>query len=62
MSLADYAARQSLHRVGARPGFWRYLKQTWERRDFAITMARFRLAAGQGRIGWACCGWSSGPP
>ena len=47
MSLADYAARQSLHRVGARPGFWRYLKQTWERRDFAITMARFRLAAGQ---------------
>ncbi len=47
MSLADYAARQGLHRVGARPGFWHYLKQTWERRDFAITMARFRLSAGQ---------------
>ena len=49
MSLADYAAQHGLHRVGARPRLLRYLKQTWDRRDFAIAMARFRIQASQER-------------
>lgn len=49
MSVADYAAAQGLHRVGARPPLWNYLKQTWERRDFTVAMARFRIQAEQQR-------------
>ena len=45
MSLAELAAQHGLHRVGARPHFWAYLKQTWERRDFIFTMAEYRLRA-----------------
>ncbi|MCA0250816.1 MAG: ABC transporter permease [Actinobacteria bacterium] len=45
MSLAELAAHSGLHRVGARPRFWSYLKQTWERRDFIVTMAEYRLRA-----------------
>lgn len=37
------AAARGLHRVGARPPLWSYLKQTWQRRDFAIAMARFKI-------------------
>ena len=47
MSLADYATEHGLHRVGARPKLGQYLKQTWDRRDFAIAMARFRIQAAQ---------------
>jgi teichoic acid transport system permease protein len=49
MSLAEYAAQHGLHRVGARPPLLRYLKQAWDRRDFAIAMARFRIQASQER-------------
>lgn len=45
MSLAELAAQHELHRVGARPRFWSYLKQTWARRDFIVTMANYRLRA-----------------
>lgn len=45
MSLAELAAQHGLHRVGARPRFWSYLKQTWQRRDFIVTMAEYRLRA-----------------
>ncbi len=45
MSLAELAAQHGLHRVGARPRFWSYLKQTWARRDFIVTMAEYRLRA-----------------
>ncbi|MEA5116271.1 MAG: ABC transporter permease, partial [Propionicimonas sp.] len=45
MSLAEYAARSGLHRVGARPSLGSYLKQTWERRDFIVAMAQSRLRA-----------------
>lgn len=45
MSLAELADQHGLHRVGARPRFWSYLKQTWERRDFIFTMAEYRLRA-----------------
>jgi len=41
MKLADYAAEHGLQRVGVRPGFFDYLKQAWERRDFAWTMALY---------------------
>ena len=47
MSLADYATQHGLHRVGARPELWHYLKQAWDRRDFAVAMARFRIQAAQ---------------
>lgn len=46
MSVAEQAAELGLHRVGARPPLWEYLKQTWERRRFVGTMARYRLRAG----------------
>ncbi len=45
MSLAELAAQHGLHRVGARPRFWAYLSQTWQRRDFIVTMAEYRLRA-----------------
>lgn len=53
MSLAELAARSGLHRVGARPPFWSYLKQTWQRRDFVATMAQSRLRGSveQNRLG-----------
>ena len=45
MSLAELAAQNGLHRVGGRPKLGAYLKQTWERRDFAYEMARSRIQA-----------------
>lgn len=45
MSLAELAAESGLHRVGARPSFWSYLRDAWSRRDFVYAMARFRLRA-----------------
>lgn len=47
MTMAEQAAAAGLHRVGARPPLGAYLRQAWERRDFAFAMARFRLQAGQ---------------
>ncbi len=43
MSLAALAEARGLHRVGARPPFFKYLKQTWDRRQFAFTLAKFRM-------------------
>lgn len=53
MSLSELAAKHGLKRVGARPNAWSYLRQTWERRDFIVTMARFRLSVQnqQNRLG-----------
>ncbi|MFZ0530026.1 MAG: ABC transporter permease [Propionicimonas sp.] len=45
MSLAALAEDHGLHRVGARPPFFTYLKQTWVRRDFITAMAGYRLRA-----------------
>lgn len=45
MSAAETAQRHGLHRVGARPPLRQYLQDTWERRDFAITMAKYKIAA-----------------
>lgn len=51
--LAAFAAENGLERVGARPSLWAYLKETWQRREFAMTLARFRVRAGneQTRLG-----------
>jgi teichoic acid transport system permease protein len=45
MSLADLAAEHGLHRVGARPKFWHYLREAWGRREFVLAMAQYRLRA-----------------
>ncbi|WP_336715028.1 ABC transporter permease [Arthrobacter sp. USHLN218] len=49
MSLVDYAKRNRLHRVGARPSLHRYLADAWSRRDFAIAMARYKIEAANQR-------------
>ncbi len=55
MSLAEEAAHAGLHRVGARPPYWTYLRQVWRRRQFIYRLARFRIEAqnGQNRLGMA---------
>jgi teichoic acid transport system permease protein len=55
MSLAEDAARAGLHKVGARPPFWTYLRQVWRRRQFIYRLARYRIEArnGQNRLGMA---------
>lgn len=35
----DYANEHGLRRIGARPPFFWYLREAWQRRDFAWTMA-----------------------
>lgn len=53
MSLSELAEQHGLHRVGARAALLPYLRETWERRDFITTMARFRMSAAnqQNRLG-----------
>ena len=55
-SLASLAQEAGLERVGARPPLREYLKETWRRRDFAFTLARYRVEAqlGSNRLG---LGW-----
>lgn len=50
------AADAGLERVGARAPFGAYLKELWERRHFAYTLARFRIQAtmSENRLG---LGW-----
>ena len=45
MTVADRVPAPGLHRVGARPPLMAYLQETWQRRDFAITLAKSRLQA-----------------
>lgn len=45
MTAAEYAQEHGLQRVGARPGPFAYLAQTWARRDFAFTLAKSRIKA-----------------
>ena len=55
MSLAEYAAREGLHKVGGRPRIGPYL-DVWKRRAFVYSLARFRIEAENGRnrlgMGW----------
>ena len=55
MSLADYAAREGLHKVGGRPPLGAYLVDVWHRRAFIYSLARFRIEAENGgnRLGMA---------
>ncbi len=56
MSLAEYAAREGLHKVGGRPPLGAYLVDVWHRRAFIYSLARFRIEAENGRnrlgMGW----------
>lgn len=45
MSLTQIAQASGLPRVGARPPLHRYLAEVWSRRDFVVTMARYRTRA-----------------
>jgi len=54
----DYGAiarSAGLERVGSRPSFFRYVKYVWERRQFALTLAQFRIQSAneQNRLGLA---------
>lgn len=56
MSLAEYAAREGLHKVGGRPRIGPYLVDVWKRRAFVYSLALFRIEAENGRnrlgMGW----------
>ena len=41
MSLAEFAESHGLKRIGARPPFWQYVKETWQRRGFAWTLSTY---------------------
>ncbi|MGP5227066.1 ABC transporter permease [Arthrobacter rhombi] len=45
MTVVPEDAPTTLHRVGARAPFFAYLRQAWDRRDFAFEMARSRIQA-----------------
>lgn len=45
MTAAEFAAENQLHRVGARPPLHKYLQEMWRRRDFAISMAKYKIEA-----------------
>ncbi len=49
MSLADWAAENGLKRIGARPPFWRYLREVWQRRGFAWTLSAYTLESANAR-------------
>ncbi len=49
MSLAELAAAHGLKRIGARPPFWQYVKETWQRRGFAWTLSTYTNEAANAR-------------
>lgn len=56
MNLANYALSHGLTKVGTRPKFGEYLRQTWGRRDFAFTMSLYASESANARTrlgrGW----------
>lgn len=60
MSAAEFAAENQLHRVGARPPLHKYLHEMWQRRDFAISMAKYKIEANnqKNRLGMLWIGLS----
>ena len=55
MNLADYATSKGLTQVGVRPKFGEYLKQVWQRRDFALVMSIYASESANARSrlgGW----------
>ncbi len=49
MSLAEYAEKHGLKRVGARPKFGEYIKDSWRRFGFAWTLSSFTNEASDAR-------------
>ncbi|MEY2677268.1 MAG: hypothetical protein RIT51_99 [Actinomycetota bacterium] len=49
MSNAEYAAKHGLKRVGARPPFFAYIKESWGRREFAWTLSSYTNQAQNAR-------------
>lgn len=45
MSIAEQVAKYKLQKIGERPGLREYLRESWQRRTFAYTLARFNLQA-----------------
>lgn len=55
MNLADYATTHGLTQVGVRPKFGEYLRQVWQRRDFAFIMSLYASESANARSrlgGW----------
>ncbi len=55
MSLAEFAATHGLKRIGARPPFWQYVKEVWQRKGFAWTLSTYTNEAAHARTrlgGW----------
>ena len=48
-NLAAYAAEHGLKRMGARPSFFNYIAETWQRRDFAVALSTFSNEAANAR-------------
>jgi teichoic acid transport system permease protein len=49
MNLGEYASAHGLKQVGTRPMLLDYLKQTWERRVFALTMSLYSSESANSR-------------
>lgn len=45
MNVAEFAEREGLTRVGGRPPLWHYLAEVWQRREFIVALAQFRITA-----------------
>lgn len=45
MSIAEQVAKNKLQRIGERPRLGEYIRESWQRRTFAYTLARFTLQA-----------------
>lgn len=45
MSVAEFAEREGLARVGGRPRLAHYLVEVWRRREFIVALAQFRITA-----------------
>ena len=55
MSLAEFAATHGLKRIGARPPFFKYIAEVWQRRGFAWMLSTFTNEASNARTrlgGW----------
>jgi teichoic acid transport system permease protein len=48
-NLAAYAAEHGLKRMGARPSFFNYIAETWQRKDFAVALSTFSNEAANAR-------------
>ena len=45
MNIAEQAAKFKLQKIGERPRLREYIRESWQRRTFAFTLARFNLQA-----------------